>query len=171
MELFGTLVCVWQEREETGNKHSFQHPPRYEETGPRTSSSSLLSLNFNMYKSLILPLHPGEGSCHWDAEWKNLESTSGGSQSATQCLRRIQGGTEKSSHCYTIPGMLLSQKNKQSASEVRVFHIFLDYSFLLPILTTQPTKPSFLIKFFLFNAISYLMLGKDWFGIICVWII
>lgn len=53
MELFGTLVCVWQEREETGNKHSFQHPPRYEETGPRTNSSSLLSLNFILSMPLI----------------------------------------------------------------------------------------------------------------------
>ena len=39
-------------------------------------------------------------------------------------------------------------KTKQSASEVRVFHIFLDYSFLLTVLTTQPTK-LLLDRFFL----------------------
>lgn len=51
--------------------------------------------------------------------------------------------------------LLRSQKNEWNASGARIFHSLLDYSFTLPILTAQPTKPSFVIELFKLN-ISYL---------------
>lgn len=79
------------------------------------------------------------------------------SEFLTLHLQKIQGEAKVSFHCCNIPGLRLSQKNKQNASGVRIFYIFLDYLLILPILTTQLTKPSFLIELFLFSVMSYLI--------------
>lgn len=70
------------------NKYTFQHHSKYKETGPIVSSPLLVLFNFSVYKSLVLLLHLGEGSCPWEGEWGNLESTSLDSQPASPCLKR-----------------------------------------------------------------------------------
>lgn len=117
--------CVRGERGDLKISRTFSFS-KSEEAGPTAVSSFPVVFNGNVYKNLVLPLHPREGSCHRDGEWRNLESTSRISQSVA-----------------IVQGLLLSQKNKQYASEVRILPIFLNYSCVLPILTTQATKPSF----------------------------
>lgn len=110
-ELALSLVCERRERR-FENKQNFQCFSKSEETGPTAVSSFPVVFNGNVYKNLVLPLHPREGSCHRDGEWRNLESTSRISQSRGCCwVRRISN-------------MLQKSENFPSALIIRVFSQF-----------------------------------------------
>lgn len=136
------------------NKYTFQHYSKYEDTGPIASCPLPVYLISVCTKVLSC-------FCTWERV-AALGKVSGRTwnlllRSASQQAYACRGASEEQRRAFTalvFQGLLLSQNNKQNASEFRIFYIFLDYWFFSQFSPLNPPNPSSYNFFFhiLFNV-------------------
>lgn len=140
MELIGTLVSMWGEREDIWKAVGLPAFLRIRGSGAN-SPLSLVSLSFSVYRGLALPLLPGEGGCYWDTAGRNLESTPVVSQSVTQRFQRLQGGARRVITAVIFQGGCWVRRINKMLQKTDYFTSFLIILLFSQFLPLSPRNP------------------------------
>lgn len=134
--------CKTGKRRDLGMSRSFSVPANMEKQGQTASSPLPVSVSSNVTKSLILAFSPGGHSRHWKDEWRNLGCTVTGQQMS---VCRVTGEEQRRAFTDVIVQKLLLSQEKRISKVFQKSACFTSCSFIPSILTTEPTKLSFLI--------------------------